>query len=134
MGKTKKILIVEDDQKISKALGMRLRGEGYDVVTASDGTQGVATARKESPDLVLLDISMPAGGGFFCAEGIRRIATLSSTALIFITASKSEAIKQQAMSFDPDGFIEKPFTGRTLLNAIEDVFGEQEKEGEIVFG
>ena len=60
----KKILVVDDDEDVVKALKIRLRSNGYDVFSASDPIQGVSMVRKENPDLIILDIRMPAGGGF----------------------------------------------------------------------
>jgi DNA-binding response OmpR family regulator len=61
MGQKKKILIVDDERDIVKAVMIRLQGAGYEVVTAFDGAQGVFMAHKEKPDLIILDIRMPAG-------------------------------------------------------------------------
>jgi DNA-binding response OmpR family regulator len=70
----KKILIVEDDQNIAKALAIRLKSAGYEVTVAPDAMTGVAAATKIQPDLALLDISVPAGNGFIVAEKIRSLS------------------------------------------------------------
>ena len=114
-----KILIVEDDPRIAKALSVRLKSAGYEVATAADATGGVQALVREKPDLVLLDISMPGGGGFFVAENMARRPAFSATPVIFITASKAPDIRERAMSLDPAAFIEKPFKSHELMAVIE---------------
>ena len=75
MGQKKKILIVDDERDIVKALMIRLKGAGYDVVTAFDGAQAIFMAHKEKPDLIILDIRMPAGDGFSVAEKLKGSTT-----------------------------------------------------------
>src|SRR5260221_13945210 len=87
----KKILVVDDNEIILKTISLRLQGAGYDVVTALDGSEAVSAARKQAPDLVLLDISFPpdVGGGewdgFRIMEWFRRMETVKKTPVIVIT-------------------------------------------------
>lgn len=119
-----RVLIVEDDPGISKALFLRLRASGYDVVTASEGAGGIAAVVRHKPDLVLLDISMPAGGGFFVAENMRKRADARSTPIIFVTATRAPGIRERAESFGPAGYIEKPFDSAELVALVESVLGQ----------
>lgn len=114
----KRILIVEDDKDISQALNIRLRANGYDTITAWDATSGVSSAYKEKPNLILLDIGMPGGGGFRVAERVRNHPTLSNTPIIFITASKQIEHRDRAKEFDAAYFFEKPYNSNELLSAI----------------
>jgi len=125
MSEKKKILIVEDDAKILKALTIRLKAEGYDVLGATDGMSGTAMARKEQPDLLLLDISMPAGGGFGVAQNVSNMAPLAGTPMVFMTASKQPGLKDQAEKLGAAGFIEKPFDTDTLLTTIRDALSQE---------
>jgi DNA-binding response OmpR family regulator len=121
----KKILIVEDDQNIAKALAIRLRSAGYEVIVAPDAMIGVATAVKFQPDLALLDISVPAGSGFTVAEKIQELV-VTSTPIIFLTASKQPGLRQQAENLGAAGFFEKPYDADELLAAIKHALSENE--------
>lgn len=119
----KKILIVEDDRKIVMALGVRLKAAGYECVMAFDAVGGVSTARKERPDLVLLDISMPAGNGFQVAERIQSWVPTGAP-IIFLTASRQPGLRERAEDLGAAGFFEKPFEFSDLLAAIRDALDE----------
>src|SRR5512136_1732309 len=97
MGAKKKILIVDDERDIVKALMIRLQGAGYHVVTAFDGAQGVFMAHKEKPDLILLDIRMPAGDGFSVAQRLKRSSHTWTIPIIFLTGSPEREAEGRAM-------------------------------------
>ncbi len=120
---TKKILVVEDDRKIAMALCVQLKAAGYHVVTAADGVTGVMVARKESPDLLLMDISMPAGGGFSVAERVQNLAGTAGTPMIFMTASKEPGLKERAEELGAKCFLEKPYDFDVLLTEIKAAIG-----------
>jgi DNA-binding response OmpR family regulator len=115
----KKILIVEDDQKIALALQVRLKANRYAVSVASDAIQGANLGRTVKPDLILLDISMPGGDGFQLAETFHHMLETSATPIIFITASKSPELLQKVMDLGAVGLFEKPFDTEKLLYSIE---------------
>jgi two-component system chemotaxis response regulator CheY len=119
-----KILIIEDDKKISMALGVRLKSKGYDIHAAFDGSQGVSAAVNNAPDLIILDISMPAGGGLLVAERLRNLVNTAATPIIFITASKEPGLETKARALGASDFIEKPFKASVLLAAIERAIGK----------
>ena len=96
MGQKKKILIVDDERDIVKALMIRLQGAGYEVVTAFDGAQGIFVAHKEKPDLILLDIRMPAGNGFSVAEKLKHSVNTLSIPVIFLTGSPERNAEERA--------------------------------------
>lgn len=120
----KKVLIIEDDKKISLALGARLKANGYEVLQAFDGLQGFIQAIKHKPDVVVLDISMPAGGGFSVAKRMRDMVDLVSVPIIFMTASKMPEIFATAQTYDPVGYLEKPFDAEELLALVRKATGE----------
>lgn len=119
------ILVVEDDSKISLAMSLRLKSVGYTVVTAEDVPTALMVARKEEPDLALLDISIPGGDGFVVAERLRDKVLAKHVPIIFITASKQEGLKAKAKKLGAAAFLEKPFKAHDLLEAIDDamIFG-----------
>lgn len=116
-----KILIVEDDKKISLALTIRLRSAGHEVVTAYDAVMAVGIARKAEPDLILLDIMMPGGNGFSVAEKLQNLAVTAVTPIIFLTASKKPGLKEKAEELGAVALIEKPYDGDHLVAQIESV-------------
>lgn len=119
----RKILVIEDDRKIALALALRLRAAGYEASLAHDAVTGLNTAVKLRPDLVLLDISMPAGNGFVVAERIQNLIPVV-VPIIFLTASKQPAFREKATEMGAVGFFEKPYDAEALLAAIREVLGE----------
>jgi len=114
----KKILLVEDDRNIAKSLRIRLEAAGYDALLAEDGLAAVNAAVKNRPDLVLLDISMPAGNGFTVAQRIQTTIQ-APTPIIFLTASKRPEFRRKAEELGAIGFFEKPFEADELLETIK---------------
>ena len=113
----KKILVVEDERDIVKALTIRLQGAGYDVVAAFDGAQGVFMAHKEKPDLVILDIRMPAGDGFSVADRLKRSTHTQDIPIIFLTGSPELNSEERAMRSGARFYIKKPYDPEELLDA-----------------
>lgn len=116
---SKKILVVEDDQRITMSLNIRLKNEGYETVSAEDSTLGIQAAVKESPDLIILDIMMPAGGGIWVAENLRSLPETKETPIIFITASRKAGLKEEAMALPNVAFVEKPYDAGDLLGQVK---------------
>jgi len=119
MGQKKKILIVDDERDIVKGLMIRLQGAGYDVVTAFDGAQGVFMAHKEKPDLIILDIRMPAGNGFSVAQRLKRSIHTFTIPVIFLTGSPEKNAEEKAMALGARFYIKKPYDPEELLDAIK---------------
>src|SRR6266496_4438824 len=113
----KKILIMEDDTKIAAALAIRLSAAGYDVLTASDGLEGMHLALKDRPDLLLMDVWMPVGLGFSVAQRLKEMG-LVDIPIIFITASKLKGLKEAAQRSGAVAFFEKPYDPEKLLAAV----------------
>jgi DNA-binding response OmpR family regulator len=115
----KTVVLVEDDKNIALAFGVRLKAMGYAVHVARDAATAVAVVRKVSPDVVLLDISLPGGDGFMVADRLQRLDGTSATPIIFITASKRTDLRERALKMGAVGFLEKPFDATQLADAIE---------------
>lgn len=115
----KTVLMVEDDAKVSLALGIRLKSMGYEVYTAADAVSAVSQARKCSPDVILIDINLPGGDGFVVAQRLKTLVQTSATPVIFITASKKAGLKERAKELGAVAFLEKPFTATEMADAIE---------------
>ena len=119
MGEKKKILIVDDERDILKALMIRLQTNGYEVVTAFDGAQGVFMAHKEKPDLIILDIRMPAGDGFSVAERLKSSTHTFTIPVIFLTGSPETSAEEKAMALGARFYIKKPYDPEELLDAVK---------------
>lgn len=118
----KKILIVEDDRLTATALAGRLKTLGHSVTVASDAVTGLENAVKLQPDLVLLDISMPAGDGFTVAERIQNLLPTEAR-IIFLTANRSPGLRERAMQLGAAAFFQKPFNIDDLITATQLALG-----------
>ena len=130
----KKILVVDDSPIILKALSMKLTAEGYDVLTAEDGGGAVNLARREKPDLILLDISFPpdvahGGGvawdGFLIMNWLRRMDELKDTPIVIITGSEPEKYKERALAAGAVNFFHKPLENEELLAVVRRTLGDE---------
>jgi DNA-binding response OmpR family regulator len=119
MTQKKKILIVDDERDIVRAVMIRLQTSGYEVVTAFDGAQGVFMAHKEKPDLIILDIRMPAGDGFSVAQRLRKSINTFQIPIIFLTGSPEKNSEQRAEELGARFYIKKPYDPEELLDAIK---------------
>jgi DNA-binding response OmpR family regulator len=118
MGRKKKILIVDDERDIVKALKIRLQHNAYDVVVAFDGAQGIFMAHKEKPNLIILDIRMPAGDGFSVAEKLKQSSQTERIPIIFLTGSPERNAEGRAMELGARFYIKKPYDPEELLDAV----------------
>ena len=124
-----KILLADDDRDILESMQLRLRANGYDVITASDGVEATRLAKTERPDLVLLDINMPGGSGHVVAERIKNDPQTISTPIIFLTACTTVADFQTAQEFGVEKYITKPFSAEELLLAMEELLERRPTDG-----
>ena len=115
----RKILIVEDDADIRGLLSLRLRKSSYDVSVATDGMTALAVARREQPDLVVLDLGLPAGDGFTVMERMRSITSLADVPVVVITARDAATNREKAEASGAVAFVEKPIDFDQLLETID---------------
>jgi DNA-binding response OmpR family regulator len=120
----KKILIVDDDKQISSLLASRLKANKYETVVAFDAVQAVAKAISEKPDLILLDIRMPAGGGISAMDHLGKSADTAVIPVIVITAYPSPEIQQKVKEMGAVDFIAKPFEAEDMLARIRKALNE----------
>lgn len=119
-GTPKKILIVDDDFEIIDSIRYALEGEGYQVVIARDGNQGLALAERENPDLMILDMMMPKRSGFLVLEKLRRLRD-TPLPVIMITGNEGSRHKAYAELLGVNDYIRKPFAMDRLLGAVENL-------------
>ena len=112
-----KILIIEDEEELVKGLKLNLVFEGYDVISALDGEDGLNKALREAPDLVLLDIMLPKKDGLeVCRELRQRNITIP---IIMLTAKGGEVDKVVGLEIGADDYITKPFSVRELIARVK---------------
>ena len=120
------ILVVEDQRAVAGALRMRLRGLGYDVLgIAKDGNEAIEKARELRPDLILMDIRL--GDGIDGIEAAHRIRTQFDIPVVYVSAYADRDLLERARATQPAGFINKPFTTKDLLTAINLALHKQEE-------
>jgi DNA-binding response OmpR family regulator len=113
----KRILVVEDEPAIAFGLQLDLKNEGYDVEIESDGESALQRARKESFDLILLDVMLPRKDGFEVCRELRRGG--SKTPVIMLTAKTQEAEKVLGLEIGADDYVTKPFSPRELRARVK---------------
>ncbi len=111
----KKILVIDDEHKIVEICQDYLKASGFDVVSAADGLQGLATARREKPDLIVLDLMMPGVDGLDVCRTLRREGNIP---IIMLTARVEESDKLVGLELGADDYITKPFSPRELVARV----------------
>ncbi|MEQ8317599.1 MAG: response regulator [Phycisphaerales bacterium] len=114
------ILIADDDTALLTALRLRLEAEGFAVVTAQDGYSAVDRATHARPDLIVLDVNMPAGNGFSVQARLQKIEELQQTPVIYLTGSAADSIDRSAAALGAFAVIHKPFATADLLATIHE--------------
>jgi DNA-binding response OmpR family regulator len=113
-----KILIVDGDPDLRRALKIRLQANHYDTVQASDGYSAISVAQKESPNLIILDLGLPAGDGFVVLERLQNSDTLSNIPVIVLTARDPLSNEQKTLQAGATAFFQKPADNSELLDVI----------------
>jgi DNA-binding response OmpR family regulator len=119
MDKKIKILVSEDNPDIRKILVMRLEINGYDVIQAQDGEEALDRIKKDSPDLVILDLMMPKISGFEVCRMIKFDEKYKDIPIIVLSALDQQADREQAIENGADAYFIKPFDLDLLLNKIQ---------------
>lgn len=114
----KKILIVEDDDDVSKGLRVIFRANDYITVVAGDAVTAVSQAKNESPDLILLDLGIPAGDGYLVMERLGNIESLASIPVIVFTAREEAGHRERALEAGAKAFFQKPVEPTEMLATI----------------
>jgi two-component system cell cycle response regulator DivK len=115
----KKILVVEDNEQNLYLMVFILRQNGYRVVTARNGVEGIERARYEIPDLIIMDIQLPEMDGYEAAERIKSIDELRDIPIVAVTSYAMAGDREKAMDAGCSGYIEKPFNPVTFISEIK---------------
>ena len=121
MAEGKRILVADDDKDLVMALAIRLRAAGYDVISAHDGEEAYQLAVENKPDLIILDVRMPAGGGFSSIDRLKHSLTTRNIPVIFLTAFDDEQMREEGRKLGAAGFFRKPFDDAEFMAVIAEV-------------
>ena len=118
MARHAKILIVDDDPDLRLALRVRLRANHFETVSAVDGYSAITQANKEKPDLIILDLGLPAGDGFVVLNRLQLSPELAEIPVIVLTARDPENAERKALEMGACAFFQKPADNLALVNVI----------------
>jgi DNA-binding response OmpR family regulator len=113
-----KIMVVDDDPDLRHALSLRLRANHFDTVNVCDGYSAIAMAQKEHPQLIILDLGLPAGDGFAVLKNLQQYPTLAGIPVIVLTARDPEANEKRTLESGAVAFFQKPADNEELLGVI----------------
>ena len=114
-----KILLVDDEQDILEIVGYNLSQEGYQIATASIGKEAIAKAKKEHPQLIIMDVMMPEMDGMEACENIRKIPELQDTIITFLTARSEDYSQVAGFDAGADDYIAKPIKPKVLVSKVQ---------------
>jgi two-component system alkaline phosphatase synthesis response regulator PhoP len=126
--KVKKVLIADDEQDILEIVGYNLKKEGYEVFTASNGSEALEKAKAVHPDLIILDIMMPAKSGIEVFRILRAIPEFEHTLIIFLTALTDEPSQISGLEMGADDYVSKPISPKVLMSRVNALFRRVHKE------
>jgi len=120
----KKILIVDDDPDVRHGMHIRLKANHYDTFFAADALSSVTEARKQEPELIILDLGLPAGDGFVVMERLKKVPSLALIPIIVVSARDARANRARAIKAGAMAFLQKPVDNAELLAVIRRALGE----------
>jgi len=125
-----KILLVDDEPDILEIVGYNLKNEGYQVYTANNGLEALKSAKKISPNLILLDIMMPEMDGIETCEKIRAIKSLENTLIAFLTARNEDYSQVAGFDAGADDYITKPIKPKVLIGKVKSLLRRLKAESQ----
>jgi CheY-like chemotaxis protein len=132
IGKNRKILVVDDNPVVLKAFELKLKSLGFTVITASEGSVAVSTARQEKPDIIVLDINFPPDvgssglqwDGFNIMQWMRRFQEAANIPVIIITSGDPEKLRDRALAAGAVAFFQKPINNEEFLVTVRRILGQ----------
>lgn len=126
------ILLVDDEPDILEIVGYNLSAEGYQIVTAKNGIEAIAKAKKDMPHLIIMDVMMPEMDGIEACEQIRKIPELSETIITFLTARNEDYSLVAGFDAGADDYITKPIKPKVLVSKVKALLRRLKEEEEVV--
>lgn len=131
-----KILLVDDEPDILEIVGYNLSSEGYDVITAENGLEAVKKAKKEKPQLIILDVMMPEMDGIEACEQIRKLPDMDTTIITFLTARGEDYSQVAGFDAGADDYITKPIKPKVLVSKVKALLrrvkDQEEKRDDVI--
>jgi DNA-binding response OmpR family regulator len=124
------ILVVDDDPEMRQTLQIRLRANGYDVHCAEDGVGAISAARKHTPDLIVLDLGLPAGDGFVVLDTLKTNLDLSSIPVIVLSGRDRRANEERVLNAGGRAFLQKPVQTNEFLAVIRHTLNEKQQNSD----
>lgn len=115
----KTILIADDERDMVETISLKLKAEGFDIITAYNGIQALESAKTKKPDLILLDIVMPELNGYQVCRELKKNNTFKQIPIIMLTAKAQESDKFWGKETGADEYLTKPFEFSILINTIK---------------
>ncbi|MBW8076549.1 MAG: response regulator [Gallionella sp.] len=119
----KTILSVDDSNSIRQMVVFTLRSEGYEVIEAADGQEGLDKAKQHTVDLVLTDLNMPRMDGLTLTRALRALPSYRTVPILMLTTESDDAMKMQGRAAGATGWLVKPFDQQKLLEVVKKVLG-----------
>jgi two-component system, OmpR family, alkaline phosphatase synthesis response regulator PhoP len=132
MDKARKVLIADDEPDILEIIKYNLSSEGYEVITAKDGSEAIDKAKSFRPDLIILDIMMPRKTGVEVLEYLRSQPEFQETIIIFLTAMSDENSHIKGFETGADDYVTKPVSPKVLMSKVNALFRRTKKGGKIL--
>jgi len=124
----RKILVADDENDILEIVSFNLQGEGYEVFTAKNGDEAIDSAKKNKPDLVILDVMMPRKNGFEVCNILRLQPAFKDTLIVFLTALNDDNTEIKGLESGADDYITKPISPKVLISRVNALFRRISKE------
>ena len=118
MARRKKILVVDDERDLCELIGMNLQRNGYEVISAHDGATGLDMARKQKPDMLILDVMMPGLSGRDVTMALRSDPDTAGIPILMLTAKTEETDIIVGLSMGADDYVTKPFSMKVLMARV----------------
>ena len=120
----KNILVVYDEAKVLKVVEIRLKANGYEVITAGVGEEGLAKARLEKPDIIILDLMLPKLDGYKVCALLKNNSRYAQIPIILFSAKALEQDKKMGEEVKADAYLVKPYEPESLLGKLKELLGE----------
>jgi len=127
----KKVLIIEDDPATSRLVDYSLRHHGYEVISATNGLEGVRKARTESPDLIILDVMLPGIDGFEICHRLRSDPATAKLLILMFSAKAQEIDKDTGKKVGADDYLTKPAAPADIIARVEKLLAKKESQASI---
>jgi DNA-binding response OmpR family regulator len=125
----KKILIIEDDPAISRLVDYTLRHEGYEIITASNGVEGINKAHKEAPDVIILDVMLPGIDGFEVCHRLRAEPDTAGVLILMFSAKAQEIDKNTGLKVGADEYLPKPAAPAEIVRRVSILLAKKMNAG-----